>query len=189
MRYFLPLLIFITACGGGDDQTSVYSAMTPKGAVVTSASPIDADLLTEVDRQLDDLFRIAAANGYSTFTIHPTYRIRIEPRDFRCDEISFMITQNVTPGTNYDGSEYDHDPRPGIVAMCVAGRFAESDGLIRVTAEGIRTAPVVRYEGEHKLLYQVDRPLYESTKIHGQGQGHPILGDQSKQLSPISAGS
>lgn len=173
-RFLITFCVFLAACSG-NGQPSGYSAMTPKGAVVTSASPIAADLLTEVDRQLDDLFRIAAANGKSSFTLHPTYRISIEPRDFRCDSISFLIAQNVTPGTNYDGSEYDHDPRPGIVAMCVAGRFTESDGLIRVTAEGIRTAPVVRYEGEHKLLRQVDRDLYLKTLVHAAGTGHPIL--------------
>jgi hypothetical protein len=38
-----------------------------------------------------------------------------------------------------------------------------------------RVANVVRYEGEHLVLYYNDRPLYEKTADHSKGGGHPIL--------------
>jgi hypothetical protein len=38
-----------------------------------------------------------------------------------------------------------------------------------------RISNVVRYEGEHLVLYYNDRPLYERTADHSRGGGHPIL--------------
>lgn len=173
-KVFCTILCSILAACGGNDSPAGYSAQTPKGVTVRSASAIQPDVLVIIDRQLDDLFRIAAAKGYTGFARHPNYGIRLVPRDPRCDAISFLI---IRPGTNYDGSEYDKDPRPGFVSLCAAGRFTPEDGMIHVTAEGVATSQIVRYEGEHKLLYQVNGLLYEQTKVHGQGQGHPILGD------------
>jgi hypothetical protein len=34
---------------------------------------------------------------------------------------------------------------------------------------------LVRYEGEHLVLYYNDRALYEKTADHSKGGGHPIL--------------
>jgi hypothetical protein len=34
---------------------------------------------------------------------------------------------------------------------------------------------VTMYEAEHIILANCDEALYESTKIHGQGQGHPLF--------------
>jgi hypothetical protein len=38
-----------------------------------------------------------------------------------------------------------------------------------------RISNVVRYEGEHIVLYYNDRALYEKTADHSKGGGHPIL--------------
>ncbi len=38
-----------------------------------------------------------------------------------------------------------------------------------------RVAEVVRYEGEHLVLYHNDRKLYAKTADHSKGGGHPIL--------------
>jgi hypothetical protein len=38
-----------------------------------------------------------------------------------------------------------------------------------------RVSNVVRYEGEHLVLYYNDRALYERTRDHSRGGGHPIL--------------
>lgn len=178
IAFIALVMLGLNGCGGGSgDRPQGYSEISPRGVTVRSSSPIEKDLLPIIDAQLESLFRIAEVKGYRSFDVHPSYGIRIEPRDARCDEISFMITREVPAGTQYDGTEFDNDPRPGFVAVCAAGQFQQSDGLIRVTAAGIRSSAIVRYEGEHKLLYQVDRQLYEATKIHGTGEGHPILGD------------
>jgi len=38
-----------------------------------------------------------------------------------------------------------------------------------------RVSNVVRYEGEHLVLYFNDRQRYEATKDHSKGGSHPIL--------------
>ena len=38
-----------------------------------------------------------------------------------------------------------------------------------------RVSDVVRYEGEHLVLYHNDRRRYSQTADHSQGGGHPIL--------------
>ncbi len=38
-----------------------------------------------------------------------------------------------------------------------------------------RVSNVVRYEGEHLVLYHNDRKRFEATKDHSKGGGHPIL--------------
>jgi hypothetical protein len=43
------------------------------------------------------------------------------------------------------------------------------------TSNFARVSDLVRYEGEHLVLYQNDRRRYEQTKDHSQGGGHPIL--------------
>jgi hypothetical protein len=47
--------------------------------------------------------------------------------------------------------------------------IAEHDGNVT------RISDIVRFEGEHIILYYNDRSLYEKTKDHSQGGGHPIL--------------
>lgn len=159
----------------GDEETVI---LTPKGVEVISAYPIDTDLLIKIDADLDRLFDIARRKGYSNFSTHQDYRIEIVETDPRCaDGISFSIIKAVSPGTNYDGTDYDKDPRPGFIAICAAGEFDPKTLTIRVTLPGIATSDIVRYEGEHRLLFEADRQLYEVTKYHGEGPGHPILGD------------
>ena len=38
-----------------------------------------------------------------------------------------------------------------------------------------RVSNVVRYEGEHLVLYHNDRRRYAATADHSKGGGHPIL--------------
>jgi hypothetical protein len=38
-----------------------------------------------------------------------------------------------------------------------------------------RISNVVRYEGEHLVLYHNDRRRYSATADHSRGGGHPIL--------------
>jgi hypothetical protein len=38
-----------------------------------------------------------------------------------------------------------------------------------------RITDVVRYEGEHIVLYHNDRRKYRQTADHSKGGGHPIL--------------
>jgi hypothetical protein len=49
--------------------------------------------------------------------------------------------------------------------------------------DAIDQMPIVRYEGEHNLLAQVDQDRYAATQYHyGANGGHPILGDGPTSL-------
>lgn len=142
--------------------------LTAKGAKVIGN--VGSPALYEIDRQLDALFTKAVINGYSGFSRHSSYVIEILPADSRCTAPAFVVN-----APNYDGTDYDIDPRPGFGVICAAGRFIPETGRIQVTETGILTTDIVRYEGEHKLLFEVDRSRYEATKTHSSGTGHPIF--------------
>jgi hypothetical protein len=171
----IALLIWLqAACGGGQIPTPSHkAASTPNGIAVVSQQPIPADVLPEIDKQYQDLLDIASSQ-YEVYPAYSNIKVQILPVSPLCDNISFLITQSVAPGTNYDGSVFDKDGQVnGQVSICAAGRFLEPE-TVQVTVEGIRTAPVVRYELEHWLLYRVDRQRYLQTAYHYDA-GHPIL--------------
>ena len=74
----------------------------------------------------------------------------------------------------YRGSVYDQG---GYVFA--AGMVLAYSPLAFVIAEHERDwqriSNVVRYEGEHLILYHNDRRLYAQTADHSRGGGHPIL--------------
>ena len=43
------------------------------------------------------------------------------------------------------------------------------------TREFNKVSDIVRYEGEHLVLYHNDRRKYNETADHSKGGGHPIL--------------
>ena len=54
----------------------------------------------------------------------------------------------------------------------------ELQPLLRVlngSSDWPRISNVVRYEGEHIVLYHKDRRLYSRTADHSRGGSHPIL--------------
>lgn len=146
------------------------STTTPKGVLVIG-HPGTATL-TEIDRQLDRLFEIASAQGYSGFTRHEGYTVEILPIDSRCQQAAFVLD-----APEYDGTAFDMDPRPGYSVICAAGRFLPDSRRIQATEAGILTSQIVRYEGEHRLLFEVDKERYERTKFHTPENPHPLLGD------------
>jgi hypothetical protein len=61
----------------------------------------------------------------------------------------------------------------------MAGIAAPGMGVV----DAIDQMPIVRYEGEHNLLAQVDQARYAATQYHyGANGGHPILGDGPTSL-------
>jgi hypothetical protein len=180
---------------------------SPKGVEICSASSIDGSVPNIVDQQLDDLFRIAqlAPNNYHAcpdgfyhpevpcFSTHGTYHVWLVPRAPVCVNPGFSEVVNSDPAPNgYDetytddpANHWDKDPRPGHTLLCVAGFMATGGGQMKGlelpgmgVVDAIDTMPIVRYEGEHNLLAQVDQARYAATQFHyGANGGHPILGD------------
>lgn len=163
----IAVVIFLVSKHKKDTSASTT---TPKGVLVIGHP--GTVTLAAIDRQLDDLFRIAEGQGYSGFTRHEGYTVEILPSDPRCQQAAFSVA-----APEYDGTEYDTDPRPGYSVICAAGRFLPESRRIQATEAGILTTNIVRYEGEHRLLFEVDKDRYERTKFHTPENRHPLLGD------------
>lgn len=181
---------------------------SPKGVTICSGSSIAAGVPAIADQQLDELFRIAGdgqttasgTNNYhacpdgsydgsgTCFSTHRTYHIWLIPRSPQCENPGFteLVTSAAWPdGYDNDPNGWDKDPTPGRTILCVAGFMAAGGGNMKGidlpgmgVVDAIDTMPIVRYEGEHNLLAQVDTARYAATQYHfGSNGGHPILGD------------
>ena len=172
-----------------------YVAVTPKGAHVHSGTRIDPAKLAAVDAGLDRLFRIAAnpPYNYTGFSTHSNYTIWLVPRSDLCVNPGFteVVTSAQWPDgydevyTDSSNNHWDKDPRAGHCLLCISGFMAVGAGhqdqhaLGMAVVDDLGLLPtIVRYEGEHNLLYEVDRPKFEATQFHyGTNGGHPILPD------------
>jgi hypothetical protein len=181
---------------------------SPKGVIICSGGSIGADVPGIADQQLGDLFRIAGdgqttasgTNNYhpcpdgsydgsgTCFSTYATYHIWLIPRSPQCENPGFteLVTSAAWPdGYDNDPNGWDKDPTPGRTILCVAGMMEAGGGKMQGLAvpgmgvvDAIDTMPIVRYEGEHNLLAQVDQVRYAATQYHfGTNGGHPILGD------------
>lgn len=127
--------------------------------------------------------------GRTCFSTHASYMVYLVPRSPQCVNPGF--TENAD-GSGYDETytddpknHWDKDPRPGKVLLCAAGFMATGHGQMKgISAPGMAVVdavdqmPIIRYEGEHNLLAQVDPNRYAATQYHyGNNGGHPILGD------------
>ena len=72
-------------------------------------------------------------------------------------------------GTDYDQGGYIY--AAGMVIAFNPSAFVIADHKSDLN----RVSDVVRYEGEHLVLYHNDRRRYQQTADHSKGGGHPIL--------------
>jgi hypothetical protein len=185
---------------------------SPKGVTICSANAIGADVPNIADQQLDDLFRIAQAapNNYHAcldgiwhqevpcFSTHGTYHVwLLKPADV-CVSPGFSEIVYSEPSPNgYDetytddsANHWDKDPRTGHTLLCAAGMMETGGGQMKglewpgmAVVDAVDKMPIIRYEGEHNLLAQVDPDRFVATQYHyGTNGGHPILGDGPTSL-------
>ena len=199
-KYLFLFLLLITACGGNSnsggavpDDSQVFNnklpenekAVTPKGIQVRSRTNINQALFSEMDTGLDRLFVIArtAPNNYSFTISHSEFKIWLLPRSPLCVSGPGFLVKDTE--LIYNGSEYDKDPDPNRSIICAAGMTifqginAAAPGMVVADDFGHMQA-VVRYEGEHGLLFFVDQERYFATQFHPPP--HPILGDGVQSL-------
>jgi hypothetical protein len=150
------------------------SVRTPKGANVYAVNRPAAAVLTAIDQGLTDLFAVARKNRYSRKLNYSDYSIFVAKAD-RTKDSSGAYSPDVAVGSaQYAGTDYDQ------------GGFIYAAGMVISTAqcafliaehskELSRVSNVVRYEGEHLVLYHNDRKRFNETADHSKGGGHPIL--------------
>ena len=150
------------------------AAQTPKGALVYAVNRPNNKMLDAIDNGLADLFAVAQKNGYRKRLNYSDYTIFIAKPD-RTQNRDGVYSPDIAVGSaQYAGSVYDQG---GFIYA--AGMVLSNNPCAFVFAEHTknfeRVSEVVRYEGEHLVLYHNDRRLYNQTADHSQGGGHPIL--------------
>ncbi len=156
----------------GDKFT--VSVRTPKGANVFAVTRPSASVLNAIDSGLTDLFAVARKNRYSRRLNYSDYSVYIGKADRTKDSTGQYSPDIAVGAAQYGGTVYDQG---GFIYA--AGMVIANDPCSFVIAEHTkdfqRVSNVVRYEGEHLVLYHNDRRRYRETADHSKGGGHPIL--------------
>jgi hypothetical protein len=151
-----------------------FVGKTPRGAIVYAASPPSAPMLNAIDRGLSDLFAVARRNGYSRLLNYSNYTIFIARAD-RTRNGEGQYSPDIAVGAaQYAGTEYDKGGYIYAAGMVLTNSPA-SFVIAEHTQNLERVSNVVRYEGEHLVLYHNDRRRYQQTMDHSRGGFHPIL--------------
>ena len=147
---------------------------TPRGVTVVARTPPRAEVLQAIDQGFGELFAVASRHGYRVRLNYSDYIVFIGKPD-RTKDSGGQYSPDIAVGAGqYAGSIYDQGGfvyAAGMVLAYNPGAFviAEHD------RDFGRIANVVRYEGEHIVLYYNNRALYERTADHSRGGSHPIL--------------
>ena len=155
------------------DQFS-FQTRTRSGAKVYAVIKPSVKLLQAIDQGLTDLFAIARKNKYTKRLNYADYTIFIARPD-RAKDARGVYSPDVAVGAaQYAGTVYDKGGYIYAAGMVIAMNpsafvIAEHDKQFE------RVSDVVRYEGEHIVLYHNDRQRFNETRDHSKGGGHPIL--------------
>lgn len=150
------------------------AATTPRGAQVYAVGRPNRQTLAAIDNGLSDLFALAAKNNYRRRLNYSDYTIYIARAD-RTQDGNRQYSPDIAVGAaQYAGTIYD---KGGYIYA--AGMVVSNEPCAFIIAEHTknfeRIAEVVRYEGEHLVLYHNDRRRYNQTADHNLGVEHPIL--------------
>jgi hypothetical protein len=151
-----------------------FSARTPLGANVYAVRRPSLQMLNAIDKGLTELFAVARKNRYTRRLNYSEYSIYIANADRTKNSEGKYSPDFAIPADQYAGTEFDQGE-----FIYAAGMVLAYSPMAFIIAEHTRDldrmSNVVRYEGEHLVLYHNDRRRYEATKDHSQGGGHPIL--------------
>lgn len=151
-----------------------FFVQTPRGARVYSVNQPGFQTLDAIDRGLNDLFVVSRKNNYFKHLNYSDYTIFIARADRTADGGGQYSPDIAIPSAQYAGSVYDQGGFVYAAGMVLA--FNPSTFVIAEhTKDFERVSNVVRYEGEHLVLYHNDRRRYQQTADHSRGGGHPIL--------------
>jgi hypothetical protein len=156
----------------GDRFTVATS--TPMGVTVMAVSRPTPAVLAAIDQGLNELFAVARRHGYRNRLNFGDYTVFIARADRNRDSAGQYSPDIAVPAGQYAGGYYDQGGFIYAAGMVLAYNpcafvFAEHE------RDFSRISNVVRYEGEHIILYYNDRALYERTADHSKGGQHPIL--------------
>ena len=150
------------------------AARTPRGANVYGVRQPSPAMLSAIDQGLTDLFAVARKNRYSRRLNYSDYTIFIANADRNKNSAGQYSPDIAVGAAQYAGTGYDQGGYVFAAGMVVS--FSPMTFVIAEhTKDFNRVSDVVRYEGEHLVLYHNDRRRYSQTADHSKGGGHPIL--------------
>jgi hypothetical protein len=155
------------------DRFQVVTA-TPNGVTVVALSTPRREVLDAIDRGFADLFAGAERHGYRSHLNYGDYTVFLARPDRSKDSSGQYSPDIAVAAGQYAGSGYDQGGYIYAAGMVLA--FNPSAFIIAEhERDWQRISNVVRFEGEHLVLYYNDRALYQRTADHSKGGGHPIL--------------
>lgn len=155
------------------DRFSVATS-TPRGVTVIAVKAPRPDVLATIDRGFADLFAVARRHGYQNHLNFSDYTVFIARADRSKDSSGQYSPDIAVPAGQYAGGYYDQGGFIYAAGMVLA--FNPSAFVIAEHERDLsRISNIVRYEGEHIVLYYNDRDLYARTADHSRGGAHPIL--------------
>lgn len=147
---------------------------TPRGARVYAVNQPNRRTLNAIDEGLKNLFAIARKNRYFRKLNYSDYTVFIARPDITKDSAGNYLPAIAVSAAQYAGSVYDQGGY-----IYAAGMVLDFNPAAFVIAEHTgnfqNVSNIVRFEGEHIILYHNDRRLYNQTADHSRGGGHPIL--------------
>jgi hypothetical protein len=147
---------------------------TPNGVTVVAVNTPRREVLDAIDRGFADLFAVARRHGYRNRLNFSDYTVFIARPDRTKDSAGQYSPDIAVAAGQYAGSDYDQGGYIYAAGMVMA--YNPSAFIIAEhERDWQRISNVVRFEGEHLVLYYNDRELYEKTADHSKGGGHPIL--------------
>ena len=150
------------------------SKISPKGAKVFGVKKPGKAMLKAIDQGLTDLFVIARKNGYSKRLNYADYTIFIANPDRNKDFQGNYSPDIAVNAGQYKGSIFDKGGYIYAAGMVIATNPCAF--LIGEHKKDFnRVSDVVRYEGEHLILFHNDKKRFLDTQDHSKGGGHPIL--------------
>jgi len=155
-------------------DTFSVAVRTPKGANVIAVRQPSAVMLAAIDKGLTDLFAVSRKNGYTRRLTYADYTIYIAKADRTKDSAGNYSPAIAVGAAQYAGTEYDKGGYIYAAGMVIS--FNPMSFLIAEHTQSLNlVSDVVRFEGEHLVLYHNDRRRYAETADHSKGGGHPIL--------------
>ena len=151
-----------------------FAVRTPRGANVYAVRRPSAAMISAIDNGLTNLFAVARRNGYARGLNYTDYTVFIANAD-RVQDSAGRYSPDIAVGAaQYAGSQYDQGGYVYAAGMVIS--FSPMSFVIAEhTRDMNRVSDLMRYEGEHLVLYHNDRRRYAQTADHSRGGGHPIL--------------
>ena len=156
----------------GDSFTVALT--TPRGANVFAVDRPGTPMLNAIDKGLTDLFVVARKNGYLRKLAYSDYTVYIGRPDREKNADGNYSPDIAIGAAQYAGTEYDKGGYIYVAGMVILNEPA-SFVIAEHKRDLSRVADIVRFEGEHLVLYHNDRRRYSQTADHSRGGGHPIL--------------